>query len=380
MRAGNSSGGYTTLQPRQELTPTPYALYAQKTGTVDWGNISGIPADIADGDNGGSATYAYRIVVAKSGGDYSSIQTALDSISDNSPEKRYLIWVAPGIYSEWVVMKPWVDIEGSGELATEIRAEGSNNSFTGTVVAANNAELRWLTVKSVGGPSYQYAVALYNPVTLARFSHVTAEAYNAPSTYALYNYGLANAYIAPEIDYITAKAYGGQKNIGIFNHYASPKLSYLVSYAYNGAFNYGVYNLGAAGAPVKPEFSYLESYAYDGGKNYAFYNVYATPKLAYVGAYAYDGDFSYGIYNGSERYNVWLDNTLIEGDTGTIYTTATFSTYVGGSKLAGGNVQNQGGVLKCAGVYDDEYNFYDNSCFADDNAYDGGYSGQDEGQ
>ena len=51
VRAGDSAGDYTTLRPRQELMPTPYALYAGKAGTVEWSKISGIPADITDGDN-----------------------------------------------------------------------------------------------------------------------------------------------------------------------------------------------------------------------------------------------------------------------------------------------------------------------------------------
>jgi hypothetical protein len=39
---------YTTLSPRQEVTPTPYALYADGS---DWNNLDNIPADIMDGDD-----------------------------------------------------------------------------------------------------------------------------------------------------------------------------------------------------------------------------------------------------------------------------------------------------------------------------------------
>src|SRR5882672_11271321 len=46
--------------------------------------------------------YQNVIVVARSGGDFTSVQEALNSITDNSPTNRYLVWVAPGIYTETV--------------------------------------------------------------------------------------------------------------------------------------------------------------------------------------------------------------------------------------------------------------------------------------
>ena len=57
-------------------------------------------------------------------------------------------------------MKPYVDIEGSGELTTKITFTGSASSTTGTLVGANNAELRFLTVENTGGDAY--AIAIYN--------------------------------------------------------------------------------------------------------------------------------------------------------------------------------------------------------------------------
>jgi hypothetical protein len=52
VRPGSSTGGYTTLSPRQELTATPYAIYAQN---APWGGLADVPAGFADGiDNVGS--------------------------------------------------------------------------------------------------------------------------------------------------------------------------------------------------------------------------------------------------------------------------------------------------------------------------------------
>ncbi len=48
VRPGSSSGAYTTLTPRQPLTPTPYALYALK---APWSGLANVPADLNDGDD-----------------------------------------------------------------------------------------------------------------------------------------------------------------------------------------------------------------------------------------------------------------------------------------------------------------------------------------
>jgi pectin methylesterase-like acyl-CoA thioesterase len=86
--------------------------------------------------------YQNVVVVARSGGDFTSVQEALNSITDNSPTNRYLVWVAPGIYTETATMKSFVDFEGAGELVTKITYMGSASGHPGTVVGASDAELR----------------------------------------------------------------------------------------------------------------------------------------------------------------------------------------------------------------------------------------------
>ena len=41
-------GGYTTLSPRQALTPAPYAIYAS---TAPWAGLGGVPPGLGDGDD-----------------------------------------------------------------------------------------------------------------------------------------------------------------------------------------------------------------------------------------------------------------------------------------------------------------------------------------
>ncbi len=50
VRPGNETGFYTTLVPRQQISPTPYAIYSDTAGKVDWSGIQNVPASLADGD------------------------------------------------------------------------------------------------------------------------------------------------------------------------------------------------------------------------------------------------------------------------------------------------------------------------------------------
>ena len=93
------------------------------------------------------------IWVATAGGDFTSVQAALDSITDAGPANRYLVQVAPGDYAERVTLKSFVDIEGSGPNLTTISATGSNTIDSPTAATVHvpgtvTAELRSLTVKN----------------------------------------------------------------------------------------------------------------------------------------------------------------------------------------------------------------------------------------
>jgi len=61
-----------------------------------------------------------EILVAKQGGDFTSIGSALDAIKLNSSNNRWLITVKPGVYNEQVTLKPYVDLVGSGRNNTRI--------------------------------------------------------------------------------------------------------------------------------------------------------------------------------------------------------------------------------------------------------------------
>jgi pectin methylesterase-like acyl-CoA thioesterase len=57
-------------------------------------------------------TYQQTVTVAKSGGDFTTIQGAIDSITDATTNKRYCVLVYPGDYAETIVGKSYVELMG----------------------------------------------------------------------------------------------------------------------------------------------------------------------------------------------------------------------------------------------------------------------------
>jgi pectin methylesterase-like acyl-CoA thioesterase len=76
------------------------------------------------------------ITVSKKGGNFTSVKDAVDSISDSSTSKRYVIFVGPGTFSErTITMKPYVYIAGTtGKLATIIEQNASDTNLIQTSV------------------------------------------------------------------------------------------------------------------------------------------------------------------------------------------------------------------------------------------------------
>jgi hypothetical protein len=287
------------------------------------GSGSGLDADLLDGQHGSAYTYSagdgltlsgnqfsmqgtsYQqvVVVAKSGGDFITIQAALDSITDASATKRYLVWVAPGIYTERVTMKQYIDIEGANTTLTRITYGGSPTLNTGTVIAASNAELRFLTVENTGANIY--GVGIYN-VSTSYFYLFKAQVtvFGAAQHYAIYNSGASNSIFTNSA--ITATGEQGDFSYGIYNNNASMTVQYSQVSALIGTNNYGIYNQGTSGS-----------------------------------------------------YTVVVRDSQITGSTATVRNDTAYTTRVAVSQLNGGAVA---GSITCAGVYDENFIFSASTC------------------
>ncbi len=92
------------------------------------------------------------VTVAKSGGDFTDLQKAIDSITDAASDNPYLIVIGPGIYrvEKTITMKPFVDITGSGPNITMLIGQIGTSSmetsaiircFPSTVTTLSNIEV-----------------------------------------------------------------------------------------------------------------------------------------------------------------------------------------------------------------------------------------------
>jgi hypothetical protein len=308
-----STGSFVPLTPREPITPAPYALTAMKTA------------------------YKNILVVAKSGGHYNTITDALNSISDNSASSRYLIYVAPGLYAETVTMKPFVDIEGAGEIPTKITQTGSSSSLTGTVIGADNAELRFLTVENTGGNTY--ATAIYNSSASPRLTHITATSSGGTTG----NIGVSNIIASPRMTNVTAFASGGTNNYGIYNSLSSPTMTDDSATASGGTNSYGVYNTASA----SPTMMNVTATASGGTNNFGVYNSSSSPAMTNVIATASGGTQNYGVVNDSSSPTMINVTATASGgtyNTGVVNSNSSSPAMINVTASASGGTENNDGV------------------------------------
>lgn len=102
---------------------------------------------LASGAAFGQTVTTHTIVVAKSGGDYTTVQSALDSITTSSDINRYHIKIMPGVFIEHIYIhnKNNITIEGSGRKTTVLKFHQvypANSAATNrSVVCIDNANI-----------------------------------------------------------------------------------------------------------------------------------------------------------------------------------------------------------------------------------------------
>ena len=399
--------GFQQLSPDAPLASVPFAFNAQTLGGLDSNAFAPIShthseyltRTLAD------TLYDHRpanvILVAPVGGDFTSIQAAISSVVSPSISKPYLIVVAPGTYTESITLKPYVDVQGSGVNLTTITHDGSAPTVTG----ADHSELRSLTVMNTGSGDIATGIANVNASPTLRdlvvqvsggltntglyqtvistgsgqwewatywSSHPTLVNSRVVVSGGLAAYGIYNV---PDIDVEGAvtnvsvtltitvqtsaiEVSGGARNYGIANMPSLASAGFAmnnlvgtrldlhnstVSVSGSG-FNYGVYDTRNA--------------AFAGGAIGNVFGAGATLQnstITVVGPGSNFGLYRAGGMDGDAR----ADHAQIVASTATI-TGTSGTAHVGASQLSGGPA---GGIaLTCAGVYDENYAFFPNTC------------------
>ena len=234
VRDGISTGAYSILSPRQELTSSPYAqlaLQAQHATTADsastagsasqldgqapayylaWANLTGVPTGLDDGDDdtldslscsadeiakwNGSAwncasddgAYVRTYVVgpvgtaAENGAALLAAHAAIPYPA--SQEGAALLRIEPGLYdlaTSYLPMKQFVDIEGSGRGVTKITSAYCSSAI-GTVNGAAYAELRYLTVENTC--SGAWGIGIYSNSDGTRLTGLTVHVSGATTS------------------------------------------------------------------------------------------------------------------------------------------------------------------------------------------------------
>ncbi len=317
-----------------------------------------------------------------------ALLNALAGITNATNSKRYLLKLEPGKYDLQqapLVMKDYVDIEGSGRDSTRILGTPLGNvQYPAVVLGASNSELRDLQVLSFGESTLVGSVGILLGQVNTRILNVKSKASGG-----IFNEGIVIASGTPKLEQVIAVGVGGSFTSGVVIEETSKPTLLRCDFQGSGATdtNRGVWvrdQQGTATTTIK------ESTAQADGGNKA-YGILASSGLSTVtqvsisgtnvaafGAsienhaihidppYTFDmiasranatGTSSYGLY-AINSYAVRVHGSTLAGDTSPAFGPSALT--IASSGLYGGAVTGSGAV--CAGVHDDAFTFYPSTC------------------
>lgn len=406
VRCPAGSGGYTTLSPRQELTAAPYSTFSVKAGTaaglsivlpianggtgsstksfVDLttaqtvagaktfssasaftaagtpfsvsgtGKVTNLNADLLDGLHAGNfMQHAQNVlVVATSGGDYTSVQAAVDAITTASASNPWLVVVAPGVYTGTVVMKPYVNLCGSGQETTILTSAASNASTpptTATLTLAANSTVRDLTVENTGSSALNVAILATSASAGAPVTNVRAHASGAASgdNAAIYHGGASSTLTLVNVTALGEGSTG--TNYGLYSYNGLRAVLQGGSYTgRGGAVTYGVYKYTSGTSLDAFEVTALGE---AGTTNNGLMDFGATVTLHGGSFSASGGTDAKGIFNYGS--NAEMDAVAISAvaEDASSYNRALYNGQYAVARLQGGSFTGQGSGSETYGIY-----------------------------
>ena len=320
------------------------------TGPAGPQGPQGVPGPA--GPQGAGVSYLRTIVVSPDPADESKngllLRNALVGIADNGPARPYLLKIEPGIYdlgSQPLALKPYVDVEGSGELTTII---SSTAAISATLVAANNSELRFLSVRATN------TVALFSEGVSPRYTHVTAT-----SSGGSFNYPIEVTGGAPLLTNVTTAGTGGAQAAGLVNFGGGSNLT-AVNSSFTGSGASSV-NVGLLAYGGSDNLSGVVLAASGGAFAVALRVYNGTHSLANVTATGSGATETYAVYSGY-KFNtptVNVHQSRLSGATNSVFAfgggAAGGAAKIGASQLTGPTHALAPSVLSCAASYDGSF-------------------------
>jgi hypothetical protein len=317
--------------PRQRLAAVPYALQAYRAAqavtaaTALSSTYALTAAHVLNGD------YANVVVVAKSGGDYTSLVDAMNSISPTA-NNHYLVLVMPGVYNERVEVKEYVYVRGAGMHATRIIAQvedaNINNATAAVLVLPANSQVSDLSVINTGAAQDSAAIYIDNGNNRTELSNVSALAINTGGLRHVGVYLTGGTAKLTQVDARTAGATIG--DWAVFTNAASPVIDSS--------------NLAANGS--------------GGGSANGLRLNGGSPLVQNSTISAVNAGAANGIEGSAGTDTIRVDHSTVIGEDVGVFA-GTYTAYIGASLLEGGAL---GATFKCAQSYDENYDELNATC------------------
>jgi hypothetical protein len=255
-----------------------------------------------------SASSVIKTVKKDGSGDYTTIQSAINAITDSGSGKIYYLYIYPGDYTELVVAKDYVHLVGVERGTTRILGPASqrgpivdinatHTNLSNLTVLGNTVAWTFYTVKvraggscditncyvsmqgggGVANPCYTLWVTGANSQCRIYNSVIRISSYGADLgiKYAIYNNTTGSVQPACENSIIVATTYPGGSCVGIYNTYifANPINSYIEgSIANSGSTGtaYAIYTTYLPSGDILPVGSTVIGNVYGGDRSDQF--------------------------------------------------------------------------------------------------------------